>query len=134
MAVQHLRLVCVSLVGLTVLTLSQVRQQAPRPASIQQLFVLNGVLSIAACSLLFCSTGFAIAGVLLLHRTPKHARAGLHFTDTAPTRTEQRAIDHATATQTLVAANWACVLAFLGLFYVLRSLRYAIVVLAYAST
>lgn len=123
MAVQHLRLVCGSLVGLTLLTLSQVRQQAPRPASIQQLFVLNSVLSIAACSLIFCSTGFAIAGLFLLHRTPKHARAGLHFTDTAPTKSEQRAVDRATAIQTLTAANWACTLAYFGLFYALHSLR-----------
>ena len=124
MAVQHLRLVCGSLAALTLLTLSQIRGAGPRPVpSLQQLFVLNSALSIAACSLLFCSTGFAIAGWLLLHRTPKHVRAGLHFTDASPTRAEQQQQERGTALQTLAAANWACSTAYVGLFYALSALR-----------
>lgn len=124
MAVQHLRLVCGSLAALTLLVLSQLQGQGPAPVpSLHQLFVLNSALSIAACSLLFCSTGFAIAGWLLLHRTPKSVRAGLHFSDASPSKAEQQLQERSSALQTLAAANWACSVAYVGLFYALSSLR-----------
>jgi hypothetical protein len=88
--------------------------------------LLNAVLGISAASLLFCSTGFALAGLLLFGQREKRDCEGLHFSDSPPAEATLARQRRETAAHTLTAANWAVALLWLAFAWSLDGLRWAL--------
>lgn len=88
--------------------------------------LLNAVLGISAASLLFCSTGFALAGLLLFGQKEKRENEGLHYLDSPPVEAALARQRRETAAHTLTAANWAVALLWLAFAWSLDSLRWVL--------
>ena len=131
MAVKHLKLVCgYVLVGL-VLTATLLSGQDHDPkAAVQhsdrvhaQYVLLHTVLGVSAACLLFTSTGFALAGLIVFAQQEKAARAGLHYSDSPPQADASAKERRETAVHTLIAANGVVSLLWVACGYSLHSLR-----------
>lgn len=85
--------------------------------------LLNAVLGISAASLLFCSVGFSLAGLLLVGRREKRPAEGLHYSDQPSPEAALAGQRRETAAHTLAAANWAVTLLLVAFSYSLESLR-----------
>lgn len=133
--VRHAKLVCyyvgISLV-LTCWALSSSRpgKAIPHPAAAVDLqhaarfLLLNSVLAISAASLLFCSTGFALAGLLVFNQRQGKENEGLHYLDSLPPEAQLARHCREQAAQTLTAANWTVAALWLAFGYSLESLRW----------
>lgn len=87
--------------------------------------LLNAVLGISAASLLFCSVGFSLSGLLLFGQREKRETDGLHFSDSPPAEATLARQRRETAAHTLTAANWAVAALWLAFAWSLDSLRWA---------